>query len=566
MKKIFLALLIYLFLFSQNCFAYSERFELMIDTMGITHENENHKRINEDVFNSYSLFVYGSPLDGYNGQRFKEVEEGKWTQNAGPWQGVGTRGEYWILGENKYAYEVHNHKFPVDIEPPTPPTKWRYAVIKDAINSWQDQSKYMDEEQKDYMLNSKLMRNGVEYDITANDIGLDKIRLENYATWKSYGTLYTQRYDVNNQKWAANFMVKPLAGNAELESFAVFPNGQEYSLSKEDEDLIIPIEFGARAINLTNFAKKEHVKEIKSELYINGELISNCVTSQELEISSNAEYIVDSEFGDETIILNIKVKSTLLTKFTTDGALVDIKEYVIVINGTTEEPSGELLEEYEEEPIKIDYVKEEYYANFKEIPPPYVESVDVKIIKNKKENELLKTKYTGYSFVCAGQTIQITAVVVNGPADVTLQFQGDKSIHTFDDVTKKFEWDEPRSRGVSTFFGTLKEFENMYKDRVYLKEDRVDEEKFIYTITYIIPYGTKQTLNSWASLRNNTKDAFNIDERKLFTRISSPYQIVIKAKNPLGADTYRTNLDVFERWDTIYNRDLSQYIERGPIL
>lgn len=66
--------------------------------MGISKTNIHGKEINEDIYNAYSLFVYGNPLDGYEGQRFKVVEdEGRWTQNAGIWSGNGIRGEYWIL-------------------------------------------------------------------------------------------------------------------------------------------------------------------------------------------------------------------------------------------------------------------------------------------------------------------------------------------------------------------------------------------------------------------------------------------------------------------------------------
>ncbi len=174
-----------------------------------------------------------------------------------------------------------------------------------------------------------------------------------------------------------------------------------------------------------------------------------------------------------------------------------------------------------------------------------------------------KVKNTGKEFVCAGQTIMIKAVVVNAPANVTIEFAGDTSITRFDAITKKFEWDEPRRRKVPTFFTSLKEFETMYSGKVFMKEeDYVDENSIEYTYTYIIPYETKQTLNSWKTLRNETKDAFSIDESKIFTRRTSPYQIVVKARSETGSDTSRYDLDVFERWDTIYNRDISKYLEK----
>ena len=174
-----------------------------------------------------------------------------------------------------------------------------------------------------------------------------------------------------------------------------------------------------------------------------------------------------------------------------------------------------------------------------------------------------RIKNTGKEFVCAWQTITVKAIVVNAPATVTFEFAGDSSITRFDAITKKFEWDEPKSRKVPTFFPSLSDFENMYSGKVFMKEgDYVDENAIEYTFTYIIPYETKQTLNSWNTLRNDTKDALAIDESKIFTRRTSPYQIVVKAKSATGSDTSRYYLDVFERWDTIYNRDISKYVEK----
>ncbi len=161
MKKIFLLILLFLITCTPAVSAYSENFKFIVDTMGIDYINVNGKSLNEDIYNTYSLLVYGSPLDKYSNQRWKDVEEGLWQKNGNKYIDSGTRGEYWILGENMQGYEVHNHKFPVDIEPPSEPTTWRYAILSDAKSSWEDQSKYMDDSQKEYMLNSNLTRNNV---------------------------------------------------------------------------------------------------------------------------------------------------------------------------------------------------------------------------------------------------------------------------------------------------------------------------------------------------------------------------------------------------------------------
>ncbi|MBR6252391.1 MAG: hypothetical protein IKR04_00865 [Clostridia bacterium] len=565
MKKCFvLFVTILLIIISNQAFAYSESFQFLIQTMEIDVQNPHGKKLNEDIYNKYSLFVYGTPLDGYSEQRFKTVQEGNCAKGIGVWNGAGERGEYWILGENNLGLEVHNHKFPVDIEPPTPPTQWRYAIISGAKESWQDQSKYMDDYQKEYMLNTNLMRNDISYDITAISIGLDKVRLENYATWKTKGSVYTQRYDMQNKRWAANFMVPPMAADAELDGYASFPNGREFVLDKDEISLTIPILFGAKMINLSDYARPEHVKSIKSELYIEGELVDVVEDSEKVEIGSNYIFVFDKTVSDEIVTIEVVVKSSLLTKFTTDSALVDIKKYSITIKGKNyieKEPVNMVVDEnnYIEEKTYINRVYDEKYAEYPENPPPYIESVT---IKKDDDSNVFIAKNTGKRFVLAGQTIKLEVVAVNFPNSVTLEFEGDSSIYTFDKTTQRFEWEEPKSRRVNTLCPSLNEFKKMFSKVISFKKVKSYETKTIYTLTYVIPYETKQTLNSWNTLREESKDAFNIDERKLFSRIRNPYELVVKVRNANGADTKRVDLDVFERWDTLYNRDLTPYISK----
>ena len=567
-KNILLFLIVLLVSIPIDALAYSEKFQFLIQTMEIDVQNPHGKKLNEDIYSKYSLFVYGSPLDGYSEQRFKSVSDGNCAKGIGIWNGEGERGEYWILGENNLGLEVHNHKFPVDIEPPTPPTEWRYAIISGARESWQDQSKYMDDYQREYMLNTKLMRNDITYDVTAKSIGLDKVRLENYATWKTKGSVYTQRYDINNKRWAANFMVMPMAADAELEGYALFPNGTEYTLKEDQTTIEIPIEFGAQMINLSEYAKPEHVKNIKSELYIDNILVGSIEDNEKIKIDSRCNYIFSDSINDEKIVLDVTVKSSLLTKFTTDSALVDIKNYQIIIYGENYEEEEQIIsiieDEIEDNPFKEEETynnkpQNEIYANYEEIPPPYIESVT--ITKDNNVN-LYKAKKTKKEFVLAGQTINIEVVGVNFPSIATLEFAGDSSIYTFDSTTKNFEWTEPRKRGVKTVYSSLDTFEKMYSKTIVLNKERSFENKVTFNLKYVIPYETKQTLHSWNTLRNESKDAFSIDESKLFTRIKNPYQLVIKVKNVNGADTKRIDLDVFERWDTLYNRDLSPYITK----
>lgn len=563
MKKLFLILL-FLFLILIPCHvnAYSEKFSFLIDTMEIDIQNPNGKYLNEDIYDKYSLFVYGNPLDGYSDQRFKLVENGNCAKGIGIWNGNGERGEYWVLGENNIGTEVHNHKFPVDIEPPTPPTMWRYAIISGAKDSWQDQSKYMDDYQREYMLKSNLMRNDETFNITVMDIGIDKVKLENYATWKTKGSVYTQRYDIQNNRWAANFMIPPMAADAELQGFAEFPNGNTFTLDSTSSVLNIPIKFGAEMINLTDFARPEHVKNIKSELFIDGVLIESIYDEETIKISSQTNYLFSKTLSNEIVELDVTVKSSLLTKFTTDSALVDIKNYKIIIMSSDYEIEPEAIiiddetNDFIPEETKYNHVRTDKESYSPDFPPPIITKIT---IKDKDDKELYKAKNTGNKFVLAGQTIIIRVEVLNSPTEVTLHFDGDSSIYTFDSITKQFEWIEPRRRGEKTFFSSIKDFEKMYSKNIRLRKEKNLGDVTVYSTSYIIPYETKQTLHSWSTLRELTSDAFKINENELFTRITYPYEVVVKASNGNGIDTIRTNLDVFERWDTLYNRDLRPY-------
>ena len=98
MKKIAISFLFFIVTLVSISYCYTDEFELLIDIMGIPKTNFHGKELNEDIYKEYSLFVYGTPLDGYEGQRFKEVlDVGHWTKSSGVWHGDGVRGEYWIL-------------------------------------------------------------------------------------------------------------------------------------------------------------------------------------------------------------------------------------------------------------------------------------------------------------------------------------------------------------------------------------------------------------------------------------------------------------------------------------
>lgn len=548
--KRFLTSIIILFLFIfPKVYAYSSGFEYMITAMNIEKTNINGLTLNEDIYNRYKLLVYGSPSTVKSkDQRWKNTDNGNWTYGAGAWNGTGTRGEYWILGEDYSGKFVHNEIFPDDYNSGTSPVNWNYRVIKDAEESWSDTSKYQYEIQKEYMLTQKLTRFGVTYDITAQDIGLDKARVESYATWGSAGSIYTEKPGEGNVYWVATFSIPPLAKDIKLNSVLEFPNGLEYTISKEQENVEIPVRFGAYVDNISAYAKEEHVKIIESELRVNG--VSEGVVSgtKTFNISKNGTIIVNkNDFPNKKkVTIEVDCNSFLSTCFVSDPIMYSDNSKTITINIESEEKNN----------VEI--------INDKEGPAIYSCTLTRVSTNSKGKEELVNlytSKKTSTQFICAGQVLHIEVKASVEADSITFDFNGKNSIRTLDDLTKKFEWDDPKSRKETTRYSSLAKLESSYKLPQKLTLESETDDYKIFTATYIIPYGTTQTLHSWNSLREISKDAFSIDESKLFSRKESAYKLVIKAKGGLDYRTKQYNLDVAERWDELYNRDLSKYVK-----
>ncbi|MBQ9266858.1 MAG: hypothetical protein IJ217_01005 [Clostridia bacterium] len=551
MKK-FIFLIMILLGVNSIVFAYSKSFEYMVDVMGIEKSGKGGYVLNEEIYQAYNQFVYGSPLMIPSTQRWKDVSDGKWTKNGGIWQGTGTRGEYWVLGYNVSGEFIHNHQFPVDIEPPTPPTEWRYVPLAEAEDSWNDVQMYRYEEQKIYMQTAKLTRNQIVYDLTAADIGFDKAKIENYATWKTNGNIYTRRYDRNNQEWAANFIVPPMAADAALSAKLYFPEGEAYTIAEDEESILIPVEYGTEVVNLTDFAKAEHVKRIYAEVEVNDSQVDSVEAAKALSVSKQSYIVVrKSDYPNQANIeLEVSCNSLLLTEFTVDGALVDTNTKIIHIK-------VEGIEESEENKLEVKRENRNYEMD---AIPPHIDSIDLGRQENGKIVPLKIVRKTNSAFICAGQVLAIEVETSNADY-ITLEFSGDASIVTLDDLTEKFEWTDPRSRGVSTRYTSLAKLKAAYQQKVRINPYKTREEKSYFKYYYVIPYKTKQTFHSWSSLREISRDAFSIDESQLFTRKTNPYGVVIKAYSSEGVRTKSVSLDVFERWDTLYNRDLTPYIK-----
>ena len=553
MKKIIFLLVIFNICLKSGIYAYSERFEYMLNAMKIPDTNTNNLKINEEVYNQYNLLSYGEPAKITNNQRWKPKANGKWTKNGGKWNGKGERGEYFILGENYAGKQVHNEVFPDDMVSGTSPLEWNYVEIEDAIESWADITKYQTEEQKEYMLNSKLIRYGVEYDLTPQMIGQDKTRVENFATWKTMGSIHTKKKNDNGVYWVATFNVPPMAADADLISKLELEEGTKYQIAEDEESINIKIKYGAIVQNLSGYAKKEDIKNIQSELIIDGKNVDSISKSKETEIEK--EYILSvkkAKYQNQSSVeISVKCNSILETCFLTDMPMYAQKEEILIV----------YLDKQ-----KIEMVIENENRRYTSGEKPKIETIELKRVTTNKNGaekytDLEIAKKTKEKFICAGQVLYIGVTTKNNTERVTLEIEGDKSIAQLDELTKKFEIDEANQKSIKKRYKSASEIQKIYKmpTRLKLKEDLGGGEKYYY-IEYVIPYKSAQTLNSWVTLREKNKNAFEINEQELFSRITKPYEIVIKAESENGIATKREKLDVFEAWNTIYNRDLRKYV------
>ena len=156
-------------------------------------------------------------------------------------------------------------------------------------------------------------------------------------------------------------------------------------------------------------------------------------------------------------------------------------------------------------------------------------------------------------FLCAGETLG-TTIKAKDTEYIEIDFWGDSSIKTFDKLTKRFLVDNPIKNGQS--IGAVDKNYSNFPIKVY--PQYVDNSgNSVFNYFYVIPYGTKQSLESWSTLKKSTLK--NIDKSKLFNRRISPYEIIIYL-NGDRENFIKIKFDVFERWDTVLNRNVSSYI------
>lgn len=397
------------------------------------------------------------------------------------------------------------------------------------------------------MLTQKLSRFEVTYDITASDIGLNKARVENYATWGSAGTIYTEKPGVGNVYWVATFSVPPMARDAKLTSILETPNGLEYTILKEQNEIEIPIEFGAVVDGLSEYAKAEHVKLLEAELKINGVSRDNINTTQNIKIIKNKTLVINKNDyqNQKSVTVELECNAILSTCFPDDPVMYASKKVNIIVNFENEIT-------YRPTIVNDDEAPSIYSCTLKRI------TTDAR--GREQEVPLYTSNKTREQFICAGQVLKIEVRTSLNASKVYYDFSGKQSIRTLDDLTKKFEWDEPSARGIKTRYSSYRQLQKAYNFPVQLSLEEETETEKIFSGFYVIPYGTTQTLHSWNSLREISKNAFKIDESRLFTRKENPYRLVIKASSAKGTKTKTYPLDVAERWDELYNRDISKYI------
>ena len=303
---------------------------------------------------------------------------------------------------------------------------------------------------------------------------------------------------------------------------------------------------------MSSLVSKADIKNINAELLINNIKVKSINSEKNINIEDT--YILNinkSNYEKGSIIeISVKCNTTAETCFINDVPMRDSKEIILLISIEGEDNKN---------------IVKDVNKRFESGDKPKIASIEIKRVTTNNGKEIYTNlniaKKTHTKFVCAGQVIYIRVKTLNDTESVTLEIEGNKSIITLDELTKKFEWDEPKSRGIKTRFKTINALKKQYQMplKLTLEEDVGGGIKY-FSATYVVPYKTKQTLNSWATLREKNKNAFEINENDLFTRIEKPYSLVLKARSEIGVTTKRTSLDVFEAWNTIYNRDLTKYI------
>ena len=485
-KSIFTIFLCIIWISNGKVYGLSENFKFVIDTIGIPQYNVYGKEINEEIYKAYNVFSYGWPeeLGSDVGQRWKNSIYGLWAQNKGAYSGIGTRGEYNLLGKDYSGNVINNYYFPVDILPDTTPEYWEYYSNPGALDSWNDSNKYKYKEQLEYMKNTKLLFNDIsskdnadnpekikEYNITASKIGFDKARLDVCSTWKTNGIIHTRRKVGNNIRYAV-FLTNPMAANANVQS-NIEVSKSFWVMKSNQNKISITINHGSEIVNMTGYAKKEHIKEIMSKLYVNGILVD--------EISGSKTDIVGKKYilrlsredllENQDNIIEIVNDSYAHTEFAVDGLMQDsTKKYIKV------------------------------FVDKKEVIPLKLHSI--KILE--KENDTLVVR----------PLTQTNITSVDGSSGVT---EAGKYLAVKLDINDDIKYEDLENITVHFNDAQIEEFE--------INKSDVNDN---FCVCFKIPNDINSTIFGWKSLRDLYGNYFDIDESRVGERIGDPHNISIK--------------------------------------
>lgn len=471
-----------------NVYGISDNFRFIIDTVGIPEYNAQGKQINEDIYYIYNVFSYGRPSEVYaysNEQRFKEEwNNGKWVKEDHSFSNSGTRGEYNILGFNYSGGLVYNVYFAVDGIPETTPDRWTYLSINGAYESWSDRSKFKYNEQRDYMKNTHLLfdtinysnhtinpYNLTEYNISANSIGLNKVMLSTASTWKTNGIVTVKRLDYRGRVFVATLTTKPMAASADIKSVLI--TNDKYTLEQDKENMSVKLDFGCNAINLNDYARKEHIKKISSSLYIDDVLVSQVEGERVDSIAKSYSLSIDrkkyKEGNDYT--LKVTVKSYLYTEFNIDGLLQDeFTKYITI--------------------------------HIKKKPEVPIKEADIKLL------EKVNSDYVVKDFIKTNETNLYNSLGITEKGKyICINIK--KNIENFD--SNKLELYVNNER---------------VKDLQVLKED----ERNIY-IKLKVNDNFFNSINSWSYLREKYNSYFKVDFNDIGKRIKQPNILRIKYNN-----------------------------------
>lgn len=511
--------------FKHECFAISDKFKFIIDTIGIPRYNVYGEEINEEIYYNYNVFSYSTPENMYaltNTQRFKIVlDQGKDLKD-------GVRGEYYLLGRGYTGNFIANVYFPVDGTPETTPDKWNYIKINGAIDSWYDTSKYKYFEQLEYTKNSNLLfdtidyttntcnsYNLIEYNITPQKIGLEKIVLNTCPTWKTYGVVTINRINNKGELRYATLAIRPMAANASVESNFKY-NGNT-TISSVQDSTLLNINFGANAINLTDYATKNQIKNISSTIYINNEKIATVSGSKTVSVDKKINYTVSRNMfttpGKHKI--HIKVVSYLYTDFSVDGLMENTLEKDIEI--------------YVDEKLIAPLSSKNIYVQKKE---------DNKLVVSPLVQTNITKLANSYGFVEKGRNIAIQLNVKS--KDIKLD-------------------------NIQVFLNGKKVEHSILKS-----------SKKGYLIGINISSDNENTLMTWEYLRNKLQNYFDIDFKKIGSRIKSPCKIDI-SYSVLGkyfnecllidfVDNYTQNMNYIFENGVINKNDFNKYYSIEEIL